>query len=56
MERVNIVTDKKRDFREASHSWKMSTAGEADKASAALTVTTLGGRTLKVNEARDKAY
>jgi cold-inducible RNA-binding protein len=55
VERINIVTDKEtgrpRDFAFV----EMSNTSEADKASAAITGSSLGGRTLKVNEAREKA-
>jgi len=55
VERVNIVTDKETGRPRGFAFVEMTNPGEADKASAAITGSSLGGRALKVNEARDKA-
>ena len=55
VERINIVTDKETGRPRGFAFVEMTNASEADKASAAITGSSLGGRTLKVNEAREKA-
>ena len=54
VERVNIVTDKETGRPRGFAFVEMTSPSEADKASAAITGSSLGGRALKVNEARDK--
>lgn len=54
VERVNIATDQQTGRPRGFAFVEMANPGEADKASAALTGTNLGGRTLKVNAAREK--
>ena len=54
VERVNIVTDKETGRPRGFAFVEMTNGAEADKASAAITGSSLGGRALKVNEARDK--
>jgi RNA recognition motif-containing protein len=56
VERVNIVTDKETGRPRGFAFVEMTNPGEADKASAAITGSSLGGRALKVNEAREKAH
>ena len=56
VERVSIVTDKETGRPRGFGFVEMTNAGEADKASAAITGSSLGGRALKVNEAREKSY
>jgi len=55
VERVNIVTDKENGRPRGFAFVEMTNASEADKASAAITGSSLGGRALKVIEAREKA-
>jgi cold-inducible RNA-binding protein len=55
VERVNIVTDKETGRPRGFAFVEMTNARDADKASAAITGSSLGGRALKVNEAREKA-
>jgi RNA recognition motif-containing protein len=55
VERVSIVTDQQTGRPRGFAFVEMTDPAEADKASAALTGTNLGGRTLKVNAAKDKA-
>jgi cold-inducible RNA-binding protein len=55
VERVNIVTDKETGRPPGFAFVEMTNAGEADKASAAITGSSLAGRALKVSEARKKA-
>ena len=54
VERVSLVTDRDTGRSRGFAFVEMSDAGEADKAVAALNGTELGGRALKVNEARPK--
>jgi len=54
VERVSIVTDKETGRPRGFAFVEMTDASEASKASVALSGTDLGGRTLKLNEARDK--
>jgi cold-inducible RNA-binding protein len=54
VERINIVSDKETGRPRGFAFVEMTNASEADKASAAITGSSLGGRTLKVNEAREK--
>lgn len=55
VDRVNIVTDRETGRSRGFAFVEMSNSGEADKAIAALDGSQLGGRTLKVNEAKPKA-
>lgn len=54
VERVNMVTDRDTGRPRGFAFVEMTNADEADKASAAIAGTTVGGRALKVNEAKDK--
>ena len=54
VERVNMVMDKETGRTRGFAFVEMTNAGEADKAVTALSGSSLGGRTLKINEARDK--
>jgi len=54
VERVNIVTDKETGRSKGFAFVEMTDAGEADKACLALSGTELGGRALRVNEAKAK--
>jgi cold-inducible RNA-binding protein len=54
VEKVSVVTDRETGRSRGFAFVEMSDAGEADKAVAALNGTDLGGRALKVNEARPK--
>ena len=54
VERVSIVTDKETGRPRGFAFVEMTNAGEAEKATAAIAGSSLGGRSLKVNEARDK--
>jgi len=54
VERVSIVTDRDTGRSRGFAFVEMTDPSEADKATAALTGTELGGRALKVNEARPK--
>jgi len=54
VEKVSVVTDRETGRSRGFAFVEMSDAGEADKAVAALNGTDLGGRSLKVNEARPK--
>ena len=54
VEKVSLVTDRETGRSRGFAFVEMSDAGEADKAIAALDGTQLGGRALKVNEARPK--
>lgn len=54
VERVNIVTDKETGRPRGFAFVEMTNPAEADKASAAVTGSSLGGRALKVNDAREK--
>lgn len=54
VERVSVVTDRDTGRSRGFAFVEMSDAGEADKAVAALDGSQLGGRALKVNEARPK--
>ena len=54
VERVNIVTDKETGRSKGFAFVEMSDTGEADKACLALSGTELGGRALRVNEAKAK--
>jgi RNA recognition motif-containing protein len=54
VERVNVVTDLQTGRARGFAFVEMAHPAEADKASAALTGTSLGGRTLKVNAAKEK--
>jgi cold-inducible RNA-binding protein len=55
VERVSIVTDKETGRPRGFAFVEMTNPGEAEKATAAIAGISLGGRSLKVNEARDKA-
>ncbi len=55
VERVNIVTDRETGRARGFAFVEMTNASEADKAIAALNGTELGGRTLKINEAKPKS-
>lgn len=55
VERVSIVTDRETGRGRGFAFVEMTNASEADKAIAALNGTELGGRTLKINEARPKS-
>jgi cold-inducible RNA-binding protein len=54
VEKVSIVTDRETGRARGFAFVEMTNAGEADKAVAALDGTELGGRTLKINEAKPK--
>ncbi len=54
VERVNIVTDKETGRSKGFAFVEMTHVGEADKACLALSGTDLGGRTMRVNEAKPK--
>ncbi len=54
VDRVSIVTDRETGRSRGFAFVEMSNSGEADKAIAALDGSQLGGRTLKVNEAKPK--
>jgi RNA recognition motif-containing protein len=54
VERVSIVTDRETGRARGFAFVEMTNAGEADKAVAALNGTDLGGRALKINEAKPK--
>jgi cold-inducible RNA-binding protein len=54
VERVSIVTDRETGRARGFAFVEMTNAGEADKAVAALNGTELGGRALKINEAKPK--
>ena len=54
VERVSIVTDQQTGRPRGFAFVEMTNPAEADKASAALTGTSLGGRSLKVNAAKEK--
>jgi len=56
VERVNIVTDKETGRPRGFAFVEMTDANEADKASAAIAGSSLGGRALKVNAAKEKAH
>ncbi len=56
VERVNIVTDKETGRPRGFAFVEMTNANEADKASAAIAGSSLGGRALKVNVAKEKAH
>ncbi len=56
VERVNIVTDKETGRPRGFAFVEMTNANEADKASAAIAGSSLGGRALKVNAAKEKAH
>jgi RNA recognition motif-containing protein len=55
VERVSMVTDRDTGRSRGFAFVEMTNAGEAEKAIAALNGTSLGGRTLTINEARPKA-
>src|SRR5271167_3009751 len=55
VEKVSIVTDRETGRARGFAFVEMTDAGEAEKAVAALNGTELGGRTLKINEAKPKA-
>lgn len=55
VERVSIVTDQQTGRPRGFAFVEMTDPAEADKACVALAGTNLGGRTLKVNAAKDKA-
>jgi len=54
VEKVNIVTDRDTGRARGFAFVEMTDAGEAEKAVAALNGTELGGRALKINEAKPK--
>jgi RNA recognition motif-containing protein len=54
VEKVNIVTDRETGRARGFAFVEMANAGEAEKAIAALNGTELGGRALKINEAKPK--
>jgi cold-inducible RNA-binding protein len=54
VERVSIVTDRETGRARGFAFVEMTNAGEADKAVAALNGSELGGRALKINEAKPK--
>jgi len=54
VEKVSIVTDRETGRARGFAFVEMTDAGEAEKAIAALNGTELGGRTLKINEAKPK--
>ncbi|SRR5579872_2313959 len=55
IERVSMVTDRETGRSRGFAFVEMTNAGEAEKAIAALNGTSLGGRTLTINEAKPKA-
>jgi cold-inducible RNA-binding protein len=55
VEKVSVVTDRETGRARGFAFVEMTDAGEAEKAVAALNGTELGGRTLKINEAKPKA-
>jgi cold-inducible RNA-binding protein len=55
IERVSMVTDRDTGRSRGFAFVEMTNAGEAEKAIAALNGTSLGGRTLTINEAKPKA-
>jgi cold-inducible RNA-binding protein len=55
VDRVNIVTDRETGRSRGFAFVEMTNAGEAEKAIAALNGTELGGRALKINEAKPKS-
>ncbi len=55
VERVSIVMDRETGRSRGFAFVEMTNAGEADKAVAALNGTDLGGRALKINEAKPKS-
>jgi cold-inducible RNA-binding protein len=55
VERVSIVNDRETGRPRGFAFVEMTNPGEADKASAAIAGSSLGGRALKVNEAREKS-
>jgi len=55
VEKVSIVTDRETGRARGFAFVEMTDAGEAEKAVAALNGTELGGRALKINEAKPKA-
>jgi len=55
VEKVSIVTDRETGRARGFAFVEMTNAGEAEKAVAALNGTELGGRTLKINEAKPKS-
>jgi RNA recognition motif-containing protein len=55
VEKVNIVTDRETGRARGFAFVEMTNDGEAEKAVAALNGTALGGRTLKINEAKPKS-
>lgn len=56
VERVDIVTDKETGRSKGFAFVEMTEAGDADKACVALTGRELGGRALRVNEAKAKSH
>ena len=54
MEKVSIVTDRETGRARGFAFVEMTDAGEAEKAIAALNGTELGGRAMKINEAKPK--
>jgi RNA recognition motif-containing protein len=54
VEKISIVTDRETGRSRGFAFVEMTNAGEADKAVAALDGTDLGGRALKINEAKPK--
>jgi cold-inducible RNA-binding protein len=56
VERVNIVTDKETGRSKGFAFVDMTEAGDADEARAAITGRELGGRALRVDEAKAKSY
>ena len=56
VERVNIITDKETGRPKGFAFVEMTEAGDADKACVALTGHELGGRALRVNEAKAKSH
>jgi RNA recognition motif-containing protein len=54
VDKVNIVTDRETGRARGFAFVEMTNDGEAEKAVAALNGTALGGRTLKINEAKPK--
>ena len=54
VEKISIVTDRETGRSRGFAFVEMTNAGEADKAIAALDGTELGGRALKINEAKPK--
>jgi RNA recognition motif-containing protein len=55
VDKVNIVTDRETGRARGFAFVEMANDGEAEKAVAALNGTSLGGRTLKINEAKPKS-